>query len=846
MDIMHTVNRLTKFFSPNSYELDLSIDRPGRKFEGNIKISGATPSESNSIRLHIKDLLIKNVVVDNNEITSFEYKKDLDELLINVDNLPAGNHDLTISYSGKINDQMHGMYPCYFKDNGQDKELIATQFESHHAREVFPCIDEPEAKATYDVTLRTENNVSVLGNMPVKKQYPSGDTLVTEFETTPRMSSYLLAWVVGEMQFISAKTNKGVEVNIWSTPTQPIESLKFALETAVSSIEFYEQYFGVDYPLPKSDHVALPDFSSGAMENWGLITYREMALLADPKTTSIGTRQYIATVITHELAHQWFGNLVTMKWWNNLWLNESFATMMEYLAVDAIHPEWNIWLDFSTNENIMALRRDSIDGVQAVQVDVNHPDEINSLFDGAIVYAKGARLLRMLQSYVGNDDFQAGLNMYFKQYAYKNTEADDLWRCISSASSKDIKSMMDVWISQPGYPVLNVSKKSDKSVLLEQSQFFVGPHSPSDKLWPIPLRSSYDELPELFSEQVGTFNISKDSILRMNTDDSAHFISNYDEDLQNDLIGAVKNNEIDTLARLQFLHEATLLARAGLMPSYKLIDILEAFEDETEDQVWAIIFVALSELRKFVLNDKPAEKKLRQLSARTAKTQYGRLGWSPKPQESEDDSKLRSTIISLTLYGEDADAIKKAQEIYESNSLEDLDPELRPLIIGTVVRYGDGSVVDLLLDKYTSTSSSELQNDIASGITSTKITEKISQLLEAIKNDKIVRKQDVARWFVNLMRGKESQNTTWQWLKTNWQWIEDSFGSDKSYDDFPRYAALAISDDKLLEDYKEFFIPMKTVPALKRVISIGISEMEGRVDLIEKDGPAVRARLLDL
>ncbi len=846
MDIMHTVNRLTQYFIPKSYELDLLINRPGRRFDGTVKISGTTATKSNSIRLHMKHLEIKDVVVDGNEIKSFEYKKDLDELVITIDNLTVGDHNLRISYQGKINDQMHGMYPCYFKEDNIEKELIATQFESHHAREVFPCIDEPEAKATFDVTLRTENGVSVLGNMPIKSQSVIKDILVTEFESTPRMSSYLLAWVIGEMQSISAKTNKGVEVNVWSTPAQPIDSLKFALDTAVSSIEFYEQYFGVDYPLPKSDHVALPDFSSGAMENWGLITYREMALLASPKTTSVSMRQYIATVIAHELAHQWFGNLVTMKWWNNLWLNESFATMMEYLAVDTIYPEWNIWLDFSTNENMLALRRDSIDGVQAVQVDVNHPDEISSLFDGAIVYAKGARLLRMLQAYVGNDDFQAGLNDYFKQYAYKNTEADDLWECISAASSKDIKSMMDVWISQPGFPVLSVTKTSDKSVILEQSQFFVGPHNPSDKLWPIPLRSSRDEFPELFSKKSATIKVSSDSILRMNIDDSAHFISNYDENLQNDLILAIKNNTSNTIERLQFLHEATLLARAGLMPSHKLIDILEAYENETEEQVWYIIHVALSELRKFVIDDKVAEKKLRNLSARIAKTQYGRLGWSPKPNESEDDSKLRTTIIGLTLYGEDEDAIKKAQEIYENNSLEDLDPELRPLIIGSVVRHNDGSIVDLLLDKYTSTNLSEVQNDIASGITSTKVSERIDQLLEAIKNDKVVRKQDVARWFVNLIRGKESQKASWVWLKANWQWVEDSFGSDKSYDDFPRYAAIAISDAKLLADYKEFFNPMKTVPALKRVITMGISEMEGRVDLIEKDGPAVRAKLLDL
>src|SRR5690606_28324955 len=255
----------------------------------------------------------------------------------------------------------------------------------------------------------------------------------------------LLAWVTGEMQYKTAQTNSGVEVNIWATPAQRPEALSFALEHSVKSIEFFDAYFGIPYPLAKCDQVALPDFSSGAMENWGLVTYRETALLADPATTTVASKHYIATVISHELSHQWFGNLVTMKWWNNLWLNESFATLMEYIAVDAIHPEWNVWLDFSSNESIMALRRDAIDGVQAVQVDVDHPDEISSLFDGAIVYDKGARVMRMLQEYIGHDAFRAGLASYFEEFAYSNTEADDLWRHLSEASGQNIAHLMNSW-----------------------------------------------------------------------------------------------------------------------------------------------------------------------------------------------------------------------------------------------------------------------------------------------------------------------------------------------------------------------------------------------------------------
>ena len=314
---------------------------------------------------------------------------------------------------------MHGLYPCYFTHDGVKKQLFATQFESHHAREVFPCVDEPAAKAEYDLTLVTQTGITVLGNMPVKSEEENGDSRTTTFEKTPRMSSYLLAFVIGELHKKTARTKSGVEVNVWATPAQNENTLDFALDIATRSIDFYDEYFGVKYPLPKSDHVALPDFSSGAMENWGLITYRESCLLADPELTPESSRRFIATVIAHELSHQWFGNLVTMNWWNDLWLNESFANMMEYVAIDALHPEWRMWEDFATNEVTAALRRDSLDGVQSVQADVNHPDEISTLFDPAIVYAKGGRLLVMVRKLIGEEAFRAGLKSYFEKFAYK-------------------------------------------------------------------------------------------------------------------------------------------------------------------------------------------------------------------------------------------------------------------------------------------------------------------------------------------------------------------------------------------------------------------------------------------
>lgn len=788
------------------------------------------------ISLHAKDLDIKAISIDGQ---SSEWITGInDEINIQHPALTPGEHIVDVVFTGMITDAMHGLYPCYFEVDGQKKELLATQFESHHAREVFPCIDEPAAKATFEVTLTTERDVTVLGNMPIANQREEeNDVLVTTFQTTPRMSSYLLAWVVGDMHAKTASTGRGTEVSVWATHAQRPESLDFALDHAVRSIEFYEEYFGVDYPLPKSDHVALPDFSSGAMENWGLVTYREIALLADPKTTTVESKRYIATVISHELAHMWFGDLVTMTWWNYLWLNESFATLMEYICVDAVHPDWQIWLDFATRETVMALRRDAIDGVQPVQVDVSHPDEISTLFDGAIVYAKGARLMRMCQNYIGDEAFRAGLQSYFKEFAYSNTSGDDLWRHLSQASGEDIAAMMNLWVATSGYPVVSVTADS-----LTQEQFFIGPHEPSTKLWPIPLGSNDDKLPRLFDSE--TLAVAITPSTRLNTVDSAHFITRYSDEHLAALLETL--SEMDELGRLQLLDEQTLLARGGAIPSANLIDLLHAYADEESESVWDIMAVAFGELKKFVEVDEAAEQKLRDFAGTLAQQQYERLGWTSTENEPESDTKFRSLILSMMIYSESADVLEHVDEIY-AHGIDAIDPEIRSLILGSVIkRSTDMSTVQSLLDLYKSTPSADLREDICSALTSAKQPEHIALLLEHFTDKDVIKPQDIFRWFAYMIRSRYARDLTWQWLVAHWTWIEETFAGDKSYDDFPMYAAMGLVTPEQLGDYKAFFEPKKSIPALTRTIELGIREIEGRLELLARDGDAVHSRLLSL
>ena len=833
---MTKVPRLLDIFTPNHYNLTLDLTRAEEKeFSGTVIISGDSTSES--ISLHSKGLTIQSATIDNQPAdVSFG---EFDELRLSQPNLENGKHTIHIDFSGTITDAMHGLYPCYFTHDGVKKQLFATQFESHHAREVFPCVDEPAAKAEYDLTLVTQTGITVLGNMPVKSEEENDDSLTTTFEKTPRMSSYLLAFVIGELHKKTARTKSGVEVNIWATPAQNENTLDFALDIATRSIDFYDEYFGVKYPLPKSDHVALPDFSSGAMENWGLITYRESCLLADPELTPESSRRFIATVIAHELSHQWFGNLVTMNWWNDLWLNESFANMMEYVAIDALHPEWRMWEDFATNEVTAALRRDSLDGVQSVQADVNHPDEISTLFDPAIVYAKGGRLLVMVRKLIGEEAFRAGLKSYFEKFAYKNTVGNDLWQELESASGQPIVNLMNAWISQPGLPVVSVSNSHDAAIL-SQERFFIGEHQPSDALWPIPLFANQPLDVKILNQKETTVSIEKP--LQLNCGLSAHFITKYDQSTREYLLKNI--TELPTLDKICILQDATILARAGFENSASLLPLALSLKTETNEKVFGMAAGALTELRKFVDDNDAARDSLKKISGEFARATFEELDWDEKDGESDDDRERRTTALSLMMYSEDKEVLNEAKTRFDNNKLEDLPTEIRALIISANVRHFETpEMIENLFAAYKNTPSNDLQNDIAIGLTSTKNPETAEKILANIKNSNVIRPQDASRWFVYLIRTRESRQIAWNWLKENWAWVEDTFGEDKSYDDFIRYAATALLTTDELNDFQQFFEPMMDIPALTRTIKLGITEISARVELIKRDKEAVISAL---
>ncbi|RWZ79394.1 MAG: M1 family peptidase [Candidatus Chaera renei] len=850
---MPSVARLIGQFIPEHYDLTLLLNKPQARFDGVVQITGTLPRPTDRLRLHAKGLKIESALVNGLPV-DFSLDENLDELRLalpeKIDSASTGSLRLEIRFSGEVGDRLHGLYRCRFRQDNKEKLLWVTQLESHHAREVFPCVDEPEAKAVFSLSLSTDPSEVVLANMPLKQQSRRQGWLISQFEPTPRMSPYLLAFVAGDLQYKTKKTVSGCEVRVWATPVQPAESLDFALETAVKAIEFFEDYFGSAYPLPKCDHVALPDFSSGAMENWGLITYREMLLLADPATASQSNREYIATVIAHEVSHQWFGNLVTMAWWNDLWLNESFATLMEYLTTDAIHPSWNIWQQFFQHKASGSLQRDALPGVQPVRAPISHPDQISALFDPAIVYAKGARLLYMLMKHVGKTVFRQGLRQYFLEHAYGNATADDLWRSFGKFAGEDIAKLMRPWTDRPGYPLLVVDEHGDW-LHLKQSRFSVVRQKTlaANETWPIPLFSApkLPELPSVMTQasiKVALPNNRMERLIRFNQGNSGHYLVWYRSAFaRKEVIKAIMDGSLPLPERLAVIETADLLATAGYADSGEVIALLQAFKNDGNEAVWNAAAGVIYRIARLVEEDPALEAGFKRLVGELIGKQLSRLGWqTPAGGETINDTKLRATVLGLAVYTELPEAIKEAVKIYQATeSLNKLPAELRNVILKAAVKFGPADIFGQLTQHHLVNNDPELKMDIVLALCSTRNPQHIKELIARLKNRRFVRLQDLSLWVISLLRNPRARHEAWSWLISNWQWIERHQKGDTSFEDYPRYSAESFSSDEWLERYQTFFGPMAKQPALRRAIELGNLTIAAAIARRERDLPKLRA-----
>jgi aminopeptidase N len=861
------VTRLLNQFAPKSYNLTIQTDAPKAKFAGKIIIEGKKVGRpAKRITLHQKDLRIKKVLLykhikkssskEEIRINRIYCHKKYDELRIHSEEiLYPGEYMIHIEYSGDITKPMEGVYPCFFEYEEQKKQLLATQFESHHARAVFPCIDEPAAKATFDFSLLHDIHDVALSNTPIQNSVTltsKDKTLLANtsyskvqkatFQTTPIMSTYLLAFIQGDLRYKESKTKDGTLVRAYATPDN-VQFTDFALDVAVKCLEFYNEYFGIPYPLEKCDLIALPDFASGAMENWGCITFREQCMLVDPKNTSLPNKQYVAMVVAHELAHQWFGNLVTMRWWTDLWLNEGFASWIEYMAVDYIFPEWQMWTQFTIDEQHRALRLDSLEHTHPIEVPIKNPDEIRSIFD-TISYSKGASVIHMLHQYLGKDHFKDGLRYYLKKHAYANTDTVDLWRALEKISKKPVQSYMHSWTTQEGFPVVRVSKddRAEDTHTISQQRFLINQTVPDAKklhssCWPIALQANQPIKPELFDSPTAVlhFKASSPLPLKLNSGQSGFFRVAYSEEQLEQLIPLIANKRLDCLDRLGILSDTIETIKAGFMPTRSFFQIVSALKEEDDYVVWDVIASGLGAIRS-VMDNEEIRELMKPLSRQLAQKQYTRLGWEPRSDDVYFDQLLRPLIFGIMTTAEDSSAEKKALSLFDStDTIDNIPPDIRSTVLSTTVRIrNDGKTFAKIVHMYHNAKLSEEKTTIAAALCSFKDQEIFDKSLSFIQDSDFVRPQDIAYWVVYCFSNRFGKQKAWIWLQDNWQWLLDTVGSDLSFYRFPIYVANSFSDEHMLQEFKKFFEP-RSNPAIKRSINQGIEILQWQAAWKKRD-----------
>jgi len=839
---MAEVKRFYETFHPDHYDIYLDISREKKSFHGKTIVVGDAQEEL--VKLNQKYLKITSVRVDQKK-ADFDYNDK--EEVVNIKAGKVGKMKIEVDFEGKLTDSMMGIYPSYYEVDGEKKQLVGTQFETTFARQAFPCVDEPEAKATFALAIKFDEKPgeTIISNQPEEK-FKDG---VHYFKPTVRMSSYLVAFVFGDMQKKLTKTKSGVEIGVFATKAHKAKELDFALDIAKRSIEFYEDFYETPYPLEHSYQVALPDFSAGAMENWGCVTYREAYLLLDPDNTSLDMKQLVATVIAHELAHQWFGDLVTMKWWDNLWLNESFANMMEYVAIDALEPNWKIWEMFQTSEVPAALQRDATDGVQSVHVMVNDPAEIDALFDSAIVYAKGSRMLVMVRALLGDKALREGLKNYFAAHKYSNATGDDLWNALGKASGLDIGAIMHSWLEQPGYPVVS-AKVEDGKLVLTQKQFFIGKGKEVGRKWQIPLNANYAAVPKIMKDEELVVGDYKDLLanngtpFRLNVGNNSDFIVKYDQTLLDDILSHV--DELDAVDKLQLLQDFRLLAEGGQMSYADIVPLLPKFADSTSPIVNNALYRIMTTLRNFVTPGSDEEKQLKKLYDLLSEKQVKRLGLLPKVGESNDDNLTRPYVVSDSLYADNDDTINGLHAIYSENSdnLEGISADIRSaVLVNEVKNFGNMTLFDKLLKKYQETSDASLKQDLCAGITSTKMPEIIDAIVDDFENAQVVKPQDLRAWYRNVLANPFGQEQAWNWIRLEWPWLEATVGGDMEFATFITVTANIFHTEERLKQFKDFFEPKINTPGLTREIKMDTKVIETKVNLVKKEQAAVNAAI---
>lgn len=824
-----------KAVSPRHYTLEFAPDLRAFTFEGNEQISivvnGATAElvlDAAELKIHDCSVRWKGKTL-NGKATPDEKNETLRIILPEK---ISGEAELLIRFSGVLNDRLVGFYrSVYAGEDGKPHTLATTQFEAADARRAFPCWDEPEAKATFDVTLTVDKGLMALSNMPVVEEKNTGVKKAVRFARTPVMSTYLLYLGVGDFEWLEKKQGK-ITIRVVTVKGKKNEGA-FALEFTGKALRFFEEYFGILYPLPQLDMIAIPDFASGAMENWGAITFRETMLLYDQKTSSLQTLQDIGEVIAHELAHQWFGNLVTMKWWNDLWLNESFATFMATKAADHFYPEWYLWDQFLKTAMVDAMGLDALRNSHPIDVEVKKPAEIREIFD-SISYDKGGCVLRMLEDFVGEENFRAGLRNYLTAHKFGNATTQDLWKALAAASKQPVVEMMNSWVKQVGYPVVDLHGS-----VLVQHRFLLDGHEEEGR-WIIPLsvQTSKERFALLMMEKNSSMIAPTDDWVKLNVGQKGFYRVKYSDEQLAALKKAIDGRVLGNIDRWGVQHDLFALYVAGMVPLRQYLDFVEGYARDEDYLASSDVAGALYFLFVLFAGEGVGEKVV-DYNRKYFRTVFDRIGWEPRNGEKSTDVLYRSFVIGALGRHGDKNIVGEARRRFDAflKKPESLHPDIRSTVYSLVAWSGDEKAHAQLVDLYRKTKSAEEKVRFLAAL-SNFADEKLLQKTLRFSLSPDVRSQDLIIPITIVGYNPSGKKILWPWMRDNWKALYTKLGEGNFLLN-KMLGSVAMSADPGCAAEFEAFFKKNRVPGTERKVAQTLERMKIYARMKERAGKEI-------
>ncbi|MGQ0848082.1 MAG: M1 family metallopeptidase [Actinomycetota bacterium] len=768
--------RLPRSVVPHRYEITLEPDLAGASFAGRETVHVEVTEPVTELILNAHEIEIKSARLHSAERT-LDGKPELitadQRARISFDRVvEPGDWQLELEFSGGLNDQLVGFYKSTFTDlDGVEQAIATTQFEATDARRAFPCWDEPDMKAVFSITLVVPDDLLAVSNSPEIERKPAGPGKVAvTFADTMKMSTYLVAFVVGPFEATDPADVDGVPVRIIA-PRGKLGLGTFAMECAQFALRYLRDYYGIPYPGLKVDHIAIPDFAFGAMENLGCITYRETALLVDPETASQSELLRVLDVIGHELAHMWFGDLVTMRWWDGIWLNEAFASFMEYKSTDAMRPEWKRWLSFAAVERPWALRVDSLQNTRPVEYEVGSPDEANEMFD-ALTYGKGSSVLRMIEQFIGEESFRQGVGTYLRRHAYQNTVTADLWTGLDGASGQPVGQIMDSWILQRGYPLLEAAR-SPQGLRLTQRRYLTTPDESDQTLWQIPVQvriastSGLFEHKALLTESESSVEVGSFDLAVANAGGHGFYRVLYAPELADALIRNLSN--LEDLERYVLIDDAWAFVESGEMSAPDFMKLAEAYQGESEPDIWAAVLRGAAAISHHLVEDQYRFDFAGWVGSLIGPA-FAKLGWEPLGGESDLVRRLRGQMIgALGRLADDPETISRCRELVEL-ALDDprsMDPEIARAALFVTASHGEESNYRRFFDMYGKTTAPHEQQRLLQALAAFDHPDLAVETVVASLDGRI-RTQDSA-WVIGATLGNRVHGArAWEQVRRSW------------------------------------------------------------------------------